>query len=765
MQTPRVNIRRRTLLTACAAIVLGQPLAAQSQHPFADLGWREPETPGGRFLIAPGERAMVSGYARPGLEIWAYPLQLLRGYYVTFRVDGDTTEIDGRSAIRSVEHTPTTATRTYAGHGVIVRELITPAADVAAATIAYVVDAGRPVTITVHFTPSLNLMWPAAVGGQEIRWDSTHMAYAMDEPTHRFRGAILSRDIVRHDPVQSATRDGEFERILSFTLRALAVDGDEVKIAFAGASTPDQQPLSIASALASGMRSHEARARARYDTLHRLEIDTPDSSVNRALRWAQVTLEQAWVCNPQLGCGLVAGYGPSRGARRPQYAWFFAGDGLVAVDALLREGAYDRARAELEFILRYQDKRTGAIWHELSQSAGFLDWAGAYPYMFVHVDVSFDFLNGVRDYVRTTGDVAFAKQQWDAIRLAFDYCRSTVSAGSVLPSIPPGQQGRDEQDPQRDELALSLAWVDAAESFAALARLTNHADLAEAASKASALARAAIRSNYFDARRRTWASGHLRSGAAVEGMTGSATALLQHGILNAAESSALVDALARPAYRTAWGIRSTPSDSPVYDPDAYARGSVWAIGTADAVMAFYEAGRPHLATAVWRDLVPWFSLDAPGHMHEVLAGNRFAPERESVPDQTWSSASFLSSAVRGLLGLDVDGLSRHLRFAPRLPLEWDAVRVRHLNLGGTDVGIALHRSRDTIEIDIVNAGPPFTLLLRPELPAGAHIRSAQVRDDSRVRGTPLAVRSDELTTECRAAGTTHVTLRLTRSHR
>jgi len=50
-----------------------------------------------------------------------------------------------------------------------------------------------------------------------------------------------------------------------------------------------------------------------------LQIETPDPEVNRALTWAQLALEQAWVCNPDLGCGQVAGYGPSRKARRPQY--------------------------------------------------------------------------------------------------------------------------------------------------------------------------------------------------------------------------------------------------------------------------------------------------------------------------------------------------------------------------------------------------------------------------------------------------------------
>ena len=40
------------------------------------------------------------------------------------------------------------------------------------------------------------------------------------------------------------------------------------------------------------------------------------------------------------------------------------------MDGLVATGEYERARAELEFILKYQDRKTGMIWHELSQSAG-----------------------------------------------------------------------------------------------------------------------------------------------------------------------------------------------------------------------------------------------------------------------------------------------------------------------------------------------------------------------------------------------------------
>ena len=746
----------------CELLVSAHRMPAQSAPSLADLLWSATETPTGRFTIVPGQRAFVAGYNSSGLEVWTPPLQLLHGYRITFRAEGDTTETDGRSALRTIEQTPTAATRVYEGAGITVRERVFAPADLPGVTISYAVESSTPVVITVHFTPSLNLMWPAGIGGQQIHWDSGHSAYVLDEPARRFRGAIVSRQIVTHDQMQNETRGSEFERSHAFTLRASPGAKNELVVSFAGSSTPGEEPLAIAQALASQHEEQERRARARFAGLNLLDIETPDSSVNRALRWAQVTLEQAWACNPQLGCGLVAGYGPSRGARRPQYAWFFAGDGLVATDALLREGAYGRARDELAFIMRYQNRRTGAIWHEMSQSAGLIDWAGAYPYMFVHVDISFDFLRTVRDYVQTTGDVAFANDHWQSIRAAYDYCRSTIPRRGALPYIPAGKQGGNEQDPQRDELGLSLAWVDAAQSFATLARLTNRRELATAATRASTLARNAIRPTYYESARGRWVSGHLHSGAPVEGLTNSLIALLQHGLLSEPERRTLLDTLSNPTLRAPWGIRSTASDDPLYDPDSYARGSVWALGTASAVTAFYAAGRAEIATALWRDLVPWFGLDAPGHAHEVLRGDAFAPERESVPDQTWSSAAFLSSAVSGLLGIHLDAGTRQLRFAPRLPTEWDSLRVRRISLGGATVGLAMRTSRNVVELEVENSGPLLTLQFRPDLPGGSRVDRVEMSDGSLSRAGAEGGDAYEVSVACEAGRTTRITLHLAR---
>ena len=110
---------------------------AQPAKSLADLRWSAAETKEGRFVVVPGERAFIGGYSRPGLEVWTYPLQLVHGYWVSFRVEGDSSEIDGRSSLRSVEHTPIAATRVYAGPDFTVREQIFVPIDRSAAAISH----------------------------------------------------------------------------------------------------------------------------------------------------------------------------------------------------------------------------------------------------------------------------------------------------------------------------------------------------------------------------------------------------------------------------------------------------------------------------------------------------------------------------------------------------------------------------------------------------------------------------------------------------
>jgi glycogen debranching enzyme len=706
------------------AFVLGLPLAAAAQTTSASqplLALSTTATEPVRFVAVHGRNSAVMGYGAPGLDVWAYPFQIASHYAVNFLPQGALEPIPGNAILRRIAYTPDAVIRTYIGPNFVVREHLFVPLDQPGAILTYEVEGRQPVDIRVSFVPVMNLMWPGAVGGQGVNWSDDLHGYIVSEESYHTTAAIASPEVVAHTEVGNPTLRQSLAQ--SMLLHPAVVAGGVARAQlFFGLDQPGTAGGTTVHLLEKQAAGLEDKARQHYATLIRtdtLQVQTPDEQVNRAIAWSEIALDQAWVCNPQLGCGIVAGYGPSRGMRRPQYDWFFAGDGLVAVRGLLAAGEYDRARAELAFILKYQNPKNGMIWHELSQSAGFLDWAGKYPYMFVHVDITFDFLSGVGQYFQASGDRAFVEQNWPALTRAYQYCLSVIDPGTGLPSIPPGKEGADEQVRMRDSTGLSSAWLSAAGAYAALARAAGHVAQAQDAIAAAARARHALAASVWDAKTNLWLAGHTVTGAPIATLHGGPPALLSQDVLSKPELDTALDRLASSSFQTDWGMRSMSSDSPSFTPDSYAQGSVSALATADMAEAFWQQHRPQAAWQMWQALLPWFDLDSLGHMHEVLTGDFFHQQEESVPEQTWSSAGFLDASVHGLLGLSINAEARRVTLAPHLPPQWDTVLISNIRLPGSVVAVQMNQSDGEMKLSLNNQGKAFDLTFAPEIPLGA----------------------------------------------
>jgi hypothetical protein len=168
------------------------------------------------------------------------------------------------------------------------------------------------------------------------------------------------------------------------------------------------------------------------------------------------------------------------------------------------------------------------------------------------------------------------------------------------------------------------------------------------------------------------------------------------------------------------------ASDPAYDPNLYSAGSVWALGSAVAAGTFWHQHRPLTAWQIWRALVDWNTLDSAGHLPEVLAGDLYHPEREAVPEQTWSSAGLLSSAVHGLLGLEVHAADRSITVAPHLPANMDDITVRHVRVGDTLLDLSIHRRPDDFDLVVDNPGAAVDIVFDPMLPLGASANGATI---------------------------------------
>jgi len=734
-----------------ASNLWAQTISPDNAEPDAALVLNTDTVAPRRFVSVHGRAALIDGYSQNGLEVWAYPVQLVRGYRLGFRMAGSVFEIDGQSILRRITYLPEAVIRTYIGSNFIVKEKLFVPLYSPGAILTYTVESTRPVDIVVHFTPVLNLMWPASIGGQDANWQASTRAgasgYVLSEPTNHFAAFIGSSAVVAHDEISNSTVSSASPGALAFTVRA---GGDSAN---AAANTPTnatatvliaaaddtvsgaESPSKISSILGNTVErlsntrmqlQQEAVAHYVHLQADELQIETPDAAINRDLAWAEIALDQAWVCNPYLGCGIVAGYGPSRGARRPQYAWFFAGDGLVAIHALVSAGEYQRARQALQFITKYQDKKNGMIWHEMSQSAGLIDWVGKYPYMFVHVDITFQYLIGVENYIAVSGDKSFLQQNWPSIQSAYRYCQSLASPDNGLPQIPVTKEGGSEQDRMSDELTLSASWIDASHAYAQMATWMGNASEAEQAAGLSRKARAAAAQRYWDAANHFWIDGYSVTGKPIFERSSNGNIALAEHLFSDKQDDLLLDQLASPNFQTDWGTRSVPLNSTAYDPDSYAKGSVWAVGTAHTASTFWLDHRPTTALPIWLALLSWSSLDSMGHMDEVLAGNYYHEQMESVPEQTWSSAAFFDATVHGLLGLEVNVQAHQIVFAPHLPPDWNAVSVRHIQLPSSEISLSLVRTDEGIKLTAINQGVASRIKFDPEIPLGAQLTGASV---------------------------------------
>ena len=693
-------------MRAVVSVIALSVLPACAQAPYV----ANPTSPL-RFAAAHGERALLGGNAAAGLEAWAYPLQILRGLKSSFVQAGSVHAVPGEQILRSIEYTPTTIIRTFAAEKFTVRETLFVPRNVAGAVLSYEIESKQPVAVELSFVPVMDLMWPVGVGGQEIQWKADENAYEMREPTNRFHAVFGAPDVVQHDDLINTNMPLESEHHVRVLLRA----GRSAQFVIAGSTTSVEDARATYAQLRDKASTLEADAVRKQQewAAGTLRVETPDPAVNKALTWSQWALEQAWVCEPTLGCGLVAGYGPSRGlARRPQYDWFFAGDALTMTPAMLLSGQFNRTREALEFLLKYQDQRTGMMWHEMSQSAGYVHWMD-YPYMFPHVDITFLLLPQIEAYVRSSGDVAFLRSHWDAVAKAYQYCSSIIDPGDGLPRVPHGKEGSDEQRHPREELSLAVDWMEASAAFADLARQAGHPQLTPAAQAASQRAAAAIPTHFWNPATNFFASGILSDGTPEPEMHLPPQAAL--ALLDQARRTAVLDRISGPEFQTDWGARGVGSASPTFDPASYATGSVWAKSTAAAAAELWSAGRAETAFKVWTNLLPWFSLDSMGHIHETLSGSVFRPQTESVPEQTWSSAQFVSSFLTGAAGLKLDAEAHTLTFAPVLPANWDHLKLEHVRVGKSTVSLRLQRSATTESVEVSgNGAEPLTLRFVPE---------------------------------------------------
>jgi hypothetical protein len=443
------------------------------------------------------------------------------------------------------------------------------------------------------------------------------------------------------------------------------------------------------------------------------------------MHWARVSLDQLKVCNPYLGCGYVSGYGSSGTSTRPMYAWFFD-EPNISERAFLDVGSTESMREAFRFIQKFQ-REDGQIPHEISQSAGTMNWFKNYPYAYIHSDTALWYLIAMGHFYRFTGDRTFLTESWLSIRKAYAYCRSMLNVENGLLQIPPeGWGSMEAAGVAAQDSAMAGEWIAAVRAVAELATVMNDSTLAEECRKREKIASDSLEKLFWNPRLGYYNYGVKETGEQVTYLNPTIGYSALFGSLPQERSEAVLQRLASAQFLSDWGVRSMSLEDPRYDENSYQVGSAWPFFTVAPMLAEYRYHKAVQGFVTWMSMIRLRMFNARGAMPESLSGSYYRLLDNGVPHQMFSELVGMPGLIDGVLGLDLDVPRSVLHLTPHLPPAWPDVAVRQFPFGQGQLSIELHQDPGRLTADLSATGvAPFQLEFSPALPAGATVDSVK----------------------------------------
>jgi glycogen debranching enzyme len=677
------------------------------------------------FLSSVGTRAAVFGNEQGNLEVWVYPLKILRDFHLRFHIDGET--IPAETLARTLIVHPESTTIVYTGDTFSVHETLFVPVHESGAVIAFEVETTEPLEIEAIFKRDFQLEWPAAIGGVSEDWDPTLRAFLFADGSEKFHALVGAPSGVKASEEYSSNY---FSSHQDSILLGSTKKGNDTKLIVIAAGVEGRTPLASLYHHLSNDYAQLLQDSAAYyrDYLDRtISLKLPDSQIETAYDWARVSMLQGFVQNPFLGEGLVAGFNKSGDNDRPGFAWFFGRDAEWTSLALDAVGDFSTARQALEFVSKYQ-RTDGKMPHEISQSANFMDWFKT-PYAYASADATPLFIIAVDDYVTHSGDIGFAQQKWDNLWRAYEFLRSTYDAQGLAQNsgVGTGWIEGGPLYPVRIEIYQASLGVEAARALSHLAHLLGKEDVSQNLDRIFERQEPVLDKTFWSPENKIYAYALDAHNNRLEVPSVLATVPMWFKQLNEDQARSMIEQLAGPDQQTDWGMRILSSRDQNYNPSGYHFGTVWPLFTGWASVGEYRYHRALPAYSNLRANALLALNGSLGHVAEVLSGNYFQTLATGSPQQIWSAAMVVNPLLSGLLGLQVDATGCQLNFAPHIPADWNLFSVNNVRLGTMALNLNYQRTPDKIQLEMQSTGTgKCSLQFSPALSLRARITAVRL---------------------------------------
>ena len=737
-----------------------QPIHNFSLADGSSLTLRRPVETEKPFTVS-GECGAVMGQQNGSFESWIFPVKLFSHLTLQAHVDGYDVPIDVNRDAAEIEVSPDHTTITYSHIAFTLKETIFATQctqqDGTGVVALFQISSIRPMTLTLSFTPEVKRMWPAPISGSvDPEWVKvSHAADAINDTTRPGGSAAQY-------PAGWYMLHTDFADLAG----AIAMPGSEPGILPPYQEKPQFYPLQFVlhfdpardnglsfpllmavgttseAAKQSSLENRLAQLNENIAALYQQNVDyyahffdtrttaeTPDKAFDRDLQWAALSIDQVRVRHGA-EVGMVAGFYSSGSSARPGFGWFFGRDTLFTSWGINSYGDYQLTRDALNFLIKRQ-RDDGKMPHEFSQTAELVDW-GHLPYEYAAADSTPLFLMAMEDYATASGDIDFLRSNWSAIQKAWSFEITHDSDGDGIYDNSQGT-GWVESWPQNmphQEIYLAALDQQACTAMAKLSRLTEHPDEMRKAQQRAEAINKTILSEYAQ-QNGMYAFSHNADGSADHTATIYPTIAWWGSGFSLPNSDPMFRRWASHEFSTDWGTRDIGEHEAAYDPISYHQGSVWPLFTGWASLAEYRTGRDLAGYSHLMENANLTTAQDLGSVTELLSGAYYVPFGRSTSHQMWSSAMVLVPAIRGLFGLNIDGLNGTVTVNPHLPAEWPAATLHHVHVGSDSVDLQFERHEGIMLVRLLPTRANSTVKL------ASTVSEAKVSESGRELHLPL----------------------------
>lgn len=675
------------------------------------------------YLGVIGRRAAWLGTETGRAELWVHPLEVADRFGLAFRIPDYDEPIADATVARTVEVRPEITTITHTHATFTVREHILAPLDEPGLLVLLDVESIRPLEIDVRFRTLLQYAWPGGLGGQYAFWDQGQRAFVLSESL-REHNAVIGSPWAASGTTHPAHALPDAPSTFTIPVDLERARRELIPIAVYAEVAPRDSVLARYRRLIAGARDLYEERRSHADSLlaAAARLDTPDDRLDLAYAWSLVNLDEQLTCNPDLGCGLVAGWGPSGESARAGFGWYFGGDAAINSFAMDLAGLWPQVAEGLRFLARYQ-RADGKMPHEISQAAAVIPWFTDYPYPYYHADTTPYWIVAVWRYWRATGDEALLEELWVDVVEAYRWCLTVETDGDGIIENTTGGLGAVEVGAIgaeiHQDIYLAGVWMEALRAMREMAGARGEDAMAIEAAGLLETAMGTLEDRYWRADAGHYAFGILRSGETNDALTVWPATAGAFGLFEDERGRRNMRAMAGDAISADWGARMLDATHELYDPMGYNMGAVWPFVSGFVSWGQYRYRRPWsgfpLVDALAQTTFDW----ARGRHPELLSGTFYRPLDTTVPQQFFATSMLVTPLLAGTLGWEPDAPRGRARLAPQPPPGWDRFEVGGLGVGETRLDVTLAREDGRLELTIDRRGPPITLDVDLTAPAGA----------------------------------------------